>query len=228
MGVRGRLAALVVIVGVVLAGCDDPRVAATSGGGGTPAVSTSVAKVTPPGCSAATGRAGSRLPTFDRATARTDIAVKANPCFDPVGLAAEALGIVPPNWRAKMPAYVDRIERIAGNLATINDVVKCGYENDRLAIGIYHQPKWVYSVGMVAVVRGTSGAAIDALQCYLESLLGFDAPPTQPRGAPAQPSIQPCAGYRAEESAVDGQFYTVLWAGSTDWMCTALTAKLQR
>lgn len=75
-------------------------------------------------------------------------------------------------------------------------------------------------------MRGTYGAVIDAAFCYFTGVAPEYAPPAPPT-AQNVPRIAPCTGWTAGTRKEDGQFYTILWAGSTDWICGELDAKLK-
>lgn len=234
MGVRGRLAmVMIVLFGLVLAACDPE-----DGGGADPPPTGPApsAQIGPgdgsgkqPGCGSSAGRAAALLPAFDGNTAvQTKIrTVTTNPCFDAIGMVAQVLDVLPEGGRGKVPLFVEDVKKIAGGLTTITDQVGCAYEADRLAIRIYRHPDFPLSVGVVAVVRGTYGVAIDAAICYLKGIVPPDILRSAPSPGPPSPTYIPCAHAKAGTRKEDGQFYTVVWAGSSDWMCGALDSRLQ-
>jgi hypothetical protein len=107
------------------------------------------------------------------------------------------------------------VSAASGRVLAANDAVSCAYETDSLAIRIYQQKDHAWSVGVVAVIRGSIDSAVAVTVCYFEKGLGVRNEPG-PRTTPG-PHWKPCAD--VAQPAHNGEVYTVLVAGSSDEMC---------
>lgn len=168
------------------------------------------------------------LPQFVGSEPGTEIKpVLSNPCLVFSGLVDAVSHVIPSEQRVpETPVFLSRVGTLAGNVASVSGTVKCAYEADRLAIRIYQHTNYHWSVGAVAVIRGRLGAVADAVSCYLVGVPAPGMPPNfllPPKGP--QPTV--CAGATTPTGS-DGQHYTVLFVGSSDWMCDALRDEVKR
>ena len=93
---------------------------------------------------------------------------------------------------------------------------------DRLAIAVYRQPGYLWSVGVVAVIRGDVGAAFDVTVCTLLKQLPRAAPETRVRVRVPGPQWEFCPALIRHERG--GETYTLLTVGDSDEMCRFLAA----
>ncbi|QYN37043.1 hypothetical protein K1T35_07245 [Pseudonocardia sp. DSM 110487] len=158
------------------------------------------------------------------------VRVDENPCIPLADLADAVLTFVPAGEdpqsgqsvsRAQKAQFKSGLSDLAGRVIKANDVTKCGYETDHLAIAIYQHADYPWSVGVAAVVRGDIDAGIDIAACYIKGLV-----PVVPRDAPA-PGLAPegprfglCGS--VTRPTARGEVYTVLTAGDSDQMCAFL------
>ena len=98
------------------------------------------------------------LPTFG-----SDTTTRQNPCLAFVDLLGQVNGLIPATERAALELFRDKLAAVA----TAADVIECGYEKDRLAIAIYQNKTTLWSIGVVAVVRGDVGAVVSVAICAL-------------------------------------------------------------
>jgi hypothetical protein len=146
-----------------------------------------------------------------------------NPCLEFPELVEQVTGLVPSSDRSKAAQLVTGLRDIAGRIGTIGDVAACGYETDRLALEIYQDRKFQWSIGVVAVIRGDVGALVDTAKCFLRKQLPFDPRPQVI--APEEPQPDFCLEGRVRDRG--GERYTVLWLGSSDFMCGDLEGQLR-
>ena len=102
----------------------------------------------------AEGKAASLLPS---PTKEIRI-VLSNPCIPLTELAGAVLDFVPESderVRIDKAAFGKSVKRLSGRVFVANDIAECAYQTDRLAIAIYQQPAYRWSVGVVAVIRGS-------------------------------------------------------------------------
>ncbi|GEM_PF-2895045 len=203
---------VVLLVAFGTAGCraGDPPGAGGSGGAG--------------GSSGACRQAGpltrDLLPTFGAAETTT----KQNPCFGFADLVSQATGLIPVGDRSSVDDFIRGVDTLVKRVAALADVVQCGYETDRLAIAIYQNHATLWSVGVVAVVRGDLGAALDTSVCFLRKQLSPPGSDASYVSGPAGP--QPTFCFDAVSRTRGGERYTVMWVGSSDFMCWDLTNQL--
>ncbi|MGH3871936.1 MAG: hypothetical protein ACRDSR_10555 [Pseudonocardiaceae bacterium] len=169
------------------------------------------------------------LPQFVGSEPGTEIKpVLFNPCLVFSGLVDAVSYVIPSEQRVpETPVFLSRVGTFAGNVASVSGTVKCAYEADRLAIRIYQHANYHWSVGAVAVIRGRLSAVADAVSCYL---VGVPVPGMRRNDSllpPEGPQPTVCAG-AATPTGSDGQYYTVLFVGSSDWMCDALRNEVKR
>jgi hypothetical protein len=231
-----RFWSVIALVGLVTA-CDPAGGigAPSAGGGGAPSASTGRPAgdtKADTGCDRAAGKAGQLLPDEESAEAWSEPIIRAdeNPCIPLADLADAVLAFVPAEKDPQSGQSVSRVQKaqfksslgdLAGRVLTANELTKCGYETDHLAIAIYQHADYPWSVGVAAVVRGDIDAGVNIAACYIESLV-----PTVPRDAPA-PGLAPegprfglCGN--VTRPTARGEVYTVLTAGDSDQMCAFL------
>ena len=210
------------VVAIAVAGALLASPSCTRGvGSADPASTTSQPQATSttpePGCLVAEGKAASLLPT---STKEIRI-VLSNPCIPLTELAGAVLDFVPESDERvtiDKAAFKKSVKRLSGRVFVANDVAECAYQTDRLAIAIYQQPAYRWSVGVVAVIRGHIGAGVDVSRCYITSQVipKSDSPgPPQPG-----PQWEICAD--ASRPTARGEVYTVLTVGDSDVMCQFL------
>lgn len=110
---------------------------------------------------------------------------------------------------------------MASRVSIVASVVESGYETNRLAIALFQDQTNLWSVGLVAVVRGSFGAVIDTAVCYL-------IPPNQSAsgGGGGASGVSPSFCANAAESRQQGQNYTIIWLASSDAMCATFESQL--
>jgi hypothetical protein len=204
-----RFAGLMVSALVLLAACHDDSGDASAAGGGQPPPG-------PAGCGQPGPQVGQWLPAFD-SSFETEAGIQQleNPCLPLADLAGVVSDVFPEREdRETRAKFLSELGRMADRFLTAVDLVECGYETDRLAVGVYQHQSHPWSVGVVVVVRGNVGLVEDVALCYLGGLLGmgFDAPSDEE--VPLEPQFCALSG------APDG--YALVALGSSTWMCRAL------
>ncbi len=235
------MSTVVVVVAMLLSGCERPGTVPGSAATEAPATENTGQAPDPAsggpkpqgageetGCSSARARTGKLLPVSTESVTL----VKENPCLPLAELADLALGLVEINKEqqlltdeafeiAKKNKQVFRgmLGTFATQLLVANDAAECGYETDRLAIAIYRQPEYLWSVGVVAVIRGDAGAVFDVTACTLLKQLPL---PTEGgvRVSLPGPKWQMCSSFSRPN--VGGETYTVVTVGDSDQMCRFL------
>ncbi|MFK0256590.1 hypothetical protein [Streptomyces sp. NPDC090445] len=158
----------------------------------------------------------SQLPGFPPADEVSRI--NQNPCVPLARLADQILGFVPKSGNPRYTSFRNGLGQFVGKLDAANDVAKCAYETDRLAVGVYQHKSTPWSIGMVAVVRKDLKGIVDVGACWLPKRLPFP-PPTQ---GIAPDEIKPdyCADAVTRKS--NGHTFTIMWIGSSNVMCGSL------
>ncbi len=160
------------------------------------------------------------LPTFGADETKT----VQNPCLGFVDLLSQVTDLIPTGERRLVTDFTEGVGEIAKKVAKIGDLVECGYEKDRLAIAIYQNHQTVWSIGVVAVVRGDLQAAVDTSLCYLRKQLPLSIPTETYLGGPEGPTPTFC--FDTVRRTRNAENYTVLWLGSSDFMCLDLNSQL--
>lgn len=199
------------------ADCGGGQGSGTVPGGGGQRVAASPAE---PGCRQPGPVTRDLLPTFG-AEETTTIH---NPCLQFVGLLANVRTVIPADQLQRVDEFSRGLGTLVDRVAKVADAVECGYEQDRLAIAIYQNIKYGYSVGVVAVVNGDLQALVEGAACYLSKQLTLGFSNGFLNGS-QQPRADFC--FDAVTRTRQGRRYTVLWVGSTDFMCMDLTGQLK-
>ncbi|WP_158103438.1 hypothetical protein, partial [Crossiella equi] len=113
-----------------------------------------------------------------------------------------------------LAAFQDRVDRLAGAASTVDTVMGCAYQLDRLGVVFYQEKSQALSLGLVVAVRGGFDAAAEVAACYLKVTL------TGVRLETTAPGRGPC--FRRASVTRAGEGYELFWVGSTTAMCTAL------
>jgi hypothetical protein len=207
-----------VLLVFVVAGCDDgypENLVATT------------TLPTQPRCDQATGRMGHWLPAFDRKQPHeaTIVPVSVNPCLPFGDLIGKVDDLVPGTGegakdeaRSAFRAFTGDVKRLAGYYVSADQALRCLYQEDELAIGIYRHTDHVSSVGVVIAINRDPRNAARAAACYLfgDSVLS-DEPPTKAF------HNSPCANMiRRTTDAV------VLRFGTSNWMCDAIAHEVPK
>lgn len=214
---RARVFAGAVAVLLALAPGDCAGDQGNSGGGGT----VEKEAVRPPaGCEQPGPLTRDLLPTFD--PAETDTAL--NPCLRFADLLGAVTDLIPAGQsRVDNKVFLNTVGTVVDRVATVAGVAECAYEQDRLAISLYADRAYRWSVGVVIVIRGDVEAALTGAACWLyEKLPGWVFP--RDFTERTTPVPQPCVEALRRER--DNQSYTVLWLGSSDFMCAALANQI--
>lgn len=196
----------------------DPPSGGGAAGGGQNRIATSSGP--DPGCRQPGPVTKDLLPTFGVDETTT----VQNPCLSFVGLLANIRSVFPNDATKVLEEFDKGLGQVVDRVAKVADAVECGYEQDRLAIAVYQNVRYRYSVGVVAVVNGDLRALVEGTACYLikQVTLGqggdifFAEGP--PRGAFC---------FDGTTRTRQGRKYTVIWAGSTDQMCRDLLGQLK-
>jgi hypothetical protein len=162
------------------------------------------------------------LPGFDAAPYA--VVSDLNPCLPAVALASDVVGKLSEADREKAGSdFLGRLDTFTKRLDALSGVQECAYQTDRLALGVYHDADYPWSMGMVAVVRGGVGAVVDTATCYLLKQIIPFAPAEGIAPLPTDSGPTPSACFDIIRAAHEGQDYTIMWIGSSDVMCDALT-----
>ncbi|MEU6782892.1 hypothetical protein ABZ912_27165 [Nonomuraea angiospora] len=148
--------------------------------------------------------------------------IATNPCLgvnDLIGLALDAIPEQKMADEAELRSFRQGVRTFATRVTVAADAVDCAYENDHLAVSIYQDPKYDWSLGLVAVVRGDLEAAAEDAVCLLLKQVPF-LPDVRPRAdGPPEPKF--CAGAVSREAR--GYSFMILWIADSDAMCRSLT-----
>jgi hypothetical protein len=164
---------------------------------------------------------GDLLPTLDH----VDMTV--NPCLRFADLADYVVDFIPVRERVRTRPFVQGVARLVGRIVIVNDAVSCAYETDRLAIAIYQDQRVLWSLAVVAIVRGRLDAFAETAICFLtrrpQTIVSAGGGTTS---VPLQQG--PKAGFCLDSASRrrGGQDYTVIWLGSSDRMCSGLAATI--
>lgn len=178
-----------------------------------------------PDCATAQGRAGAMLPDqsadFRQATV--------NPCVPLADIAGAVLDLVPASDPEEpaidKKAFRSSLRGLTDKVLKADSVAGCAYRTDRLAVGVYRQSGHIWSVGMVAVIRGTVAEVVtDVGICTILDQLGLSPAPTQGVEPTPGPHWQPCID--ASAPTRKGEQYTILVAGTSDEMCSFVRSAL--
>jgi hypothetical protein len=170
------------------------------------------------GCPKPDGTTGDLLPSF---SAR-EVSATLNPCLAFVDTVSAVTEKIPDDEESKVGVFLGRLKGFVDAVKKANEITKCAYETDRLAIGVYQSTALKWSVGVVAVVRGDIDAIAETSACYLIKQLSFLLSPDNGFATKDQPDF--C--YDAVREKAGGGSYTVMWLGSSDTMCLALNEQL--
>ncbi|MEV7095426.1 hypothetical protein AB0M80_21540 [Amycolatopsis sp. NPDC051045] len=211
---------------LALAGCHEPADAGAAPAVGSPAPATSSAGKS--GCDHVGGQMRHWLPKFDpgRPHEASITPVAANPCLPFADLIDQVATLVPEVGEGKTTAakkvtrqFVTAVRDLAGRYAGLANEIRCLYEADRLAIGIYRHADHPSSVGVVIAVGRDLGTAVDVGRCYLFGLSGKSL------GSASQPfENHACAG---SVLPLDRPV-VVMRFGTSNWMCDALARAVPR
>src|SRR5262249_9149142 len=130
-----------------------------------------------PGCDRPGSLTVALLPSLDRG--RTGMTL--NPCLPFADLLAAVADLVPEGGqegRGKISAFTGGLRSLIKRIDEADTTLRCGYETDRLAIALYQDRAFRWSVGAVAVIRGRFRAILDVSICVLVNQLPFAVPLT--------------------------------------------------
>ncbi|MBE1582595.1 hypothetical protein ACFPOI_24975 [Nonomuraea angiospora] len=148
--------------------------------------------------------------------------VATNPCLGVNGLIGMALDVIPEQKmadEAELRTFRQGLRTFASRVTMAADAVDCAYENDHLAVSIYQDPQYDWSVGLVAVVRGDLEAAAEDAVCLLLKQVPFL--PDVGFRADGPPTPKFCAD--AESREAQGYDFMIMWIADSDAMCRSLT-----
>ncbi len=177
------------------------------------------------GCAQPGSLTRSLLPDLSGDQIRT---VAEDPCLKFAQLADRVLSIVPASQRSNLQggetSFLPKLTQFANRVIAVNDAAECAYKTDRLAIGIYQHQNYLWSVGVVAVIRGDLPATVlDVGACLLmEKLTPLSGDRLRSAASGPQPAV--CADHNTVSRG--NQKYTLMWLGSSDRMCNQLSGKL--
>ncbi|TCO62751.1 hypothetical protein EV192_102890 [Actinocrispum wychmicini] len=205
------------LLAVVLAGCDDAVGSLPDPTGKVPTSSS--------GCSRATGKTGHWLPAFDRGRPHeATILGEKNPCLPFSDLIGEADDLMPdvgegaePNARSVAKDFARGLKKLAGYYVNAADGLRCLYQEDELAIGIYRHSDHVSSVGVVIAVNKDPRNAARAVACYLFGRQQTRTATPTATAAPTGYQLDPCG-----DAVRDNGKVVVLRFGTSNWMCDAI------
>ncbi|MBO3747223.1 hypothetical protein J5X84_14185 [Streptosporangiaceae bacterium NEAU-GS5] len=159
----------------------------------------------------------SQLPALDGAAR-----IMENPCLSVAGMVDNVLGFVPDEMlegEQEIKRFSRGLKTFVGRVTVVNDAVECAYKTDHLAVAVYQDPKYSWSLGMVAVVRGDVDALVHTAACLLEEQVPFLSDVSLRDVGPPHPRF--CADAVSRDS--QGYSFKVLWVASSDTMCGELT-----
>jgi hypothetical protein len=172
------------------------------------------------GCSEAGPLTRDLLPTF----ASEETTTIENPCLEFVGLLSQVTGLIPDNDRTMVGGFLGAVGDLTDRVAKVADLVECGYQTDRLAIVLYQNKATRWSIGIVAIVRGDVAAAVSTSICFLRKQVPLTGPTDAYLSGPEGP--QPGLCFDVVRRTRGGESYTVMWLGSSDFMCWDLNNQL--
>ncbi|MER6009046.1 hypothetical protein [Nonomuraea angiospora] len=152
--------------------------------------------------------------------------IATNPCLGVNGLIGMALDVIPEQKmadEAELRSFRQGLRTFATRVTAAADAVDCAYENDHLAVSIYQDPNYGWSVGLVAVVRGDLEAAAEEAICLLLKQVPFL--PDVGFRADGPPAPKFCAD--AESREARGYKFMILWIADSDAMCRSLTHSIR-
>ncbi|GHJ49276.1 hypothetical protein Cs7R123_66180 [Catellatospora sp. TT07R-123] len=176
------------------------------------------------GCSVDQSRTQALLPKDGFEVWEEKHHVTVNPCLEFLDLVSTVLDLVPEAERKQVrrfDAFRSKLTTTVNRLNDLKDVIQCGYQTDRLAVGVYQGTKIKWSVGAVLVIRGDADAFLDVSGCYLGKLIrNYICPGCGGGEERPKPEIRPCFDYARKTSG--GQDFTVLWVASSNILCAGL------
>ncbi len=164
----------------------------------------------------------SQLPDFPAADEVS--LINQNPCVSIADLADQMVGFIPKGRSAEFAKFRGGLEQFIKRVNAANDVVDCAYETDHLAIGVYQHDNTHWSLGMVAVVRGDLDALVDGAACWLLKRVPFPLPTHGLVPEEIRPAF--CADAVTRKS--NGYRFTIMWIGSSNFMCEGLASLVKR
>ncbi|HEX4816134.1 MAG TPA: hypothetical protein VFV66_25600 [Nonomuraea sp.] len=152
--------------------------------------------------------------------------IATNPCLGVNGFLGLVLDAIPQRQmadEAELRKFRAGLRTFAKQVVLVADAVDCAYENDHLAVSVYQDPEYGWSLGVVAVVRGDVEALAEDAVCLLAKQVPF-VPEIRLR-AEGPPAPAFCADTVLKE-AEDYEF-RVIWLASSDAMCRSLSGSIE-
>jgi hypothetical protein len=152
--------------------------------------------------------------------------IATNPCLGVNGFLGLVLDAIPQeemDAKRELRRFRTGLTSFAKQVVLVADAVDCAYENDHLAISVYQDPEYSWSLGVVAVVRGDVEALAEDAVCLLakqvEFIPGFGV------RAEGPPTATFCADTVLREA--QGHQFRVIWLASSDKMCRSLSGSIK-
>lgn len=152
--------------------------------------------------------------------------IATNPCLGVNGFLGLVLDAIPKQEMAdkvELRNFRTGLRTFAEQVVLVADAVDCAYENDHLAVSVYQDPEYDWSLGVVAVVRGDVEALAEDAICLLAKQVPFI--PDFGVRAEGPPTPKFCADSVLREA--QGYQFRVVWLASSDRMCRSLSGSLK-
>ncbi|MFC4015274.1 hypothetical protein ACFOY2_49240 [Nonomuraea purpurea] len=148
--------------------------------------------------------------------------IATNPCLgvnDFLGLVLDGIPEKEMAGKEELRKFRSGLTTFAKQVVLVADAVDCAYENDHLAVSVYQDPRFGWSLGVVAVVRGDVEALAEDAICLLTKQVPFIPDVGVRAEGPPTPTF--CADTVLREA--QGYQFRVVWLASSDRMCRSLS-----
>ncbi|MFI7135777.1 hypothetical protein ACIBQ1_59740 [Nonomuraea sp. NPDC050153] len=152
--------------------------------------------------------------------------IATNPCLGVNGFLGLVLDAIPEQEmadKAELRKFRTGLTTFTKQVVLVADAVDCAYENDHLAVSVYQDPEYGWSLGVVAVVRGDVEALAEDAICLLAKQVPFI--PDFGVRAEGPPTATFCADTVLREA--QGYRFRVVWLASSDRMCRSLSGSIK-
>lgn len=152
--------------------------------------------------------------------------IATNPCLGINGFLGMVLDVIPEQDMASKKAlqsFRTGVTVFAKQVVLVADAVECAYKNDHLAVAVFQDPEYAWSMGVVAVVRGDVEALAEDAICLLAEQVPFIP------GVSIRAEGEPVAEFCAESVLKEAQGYQfmVVWLADSNTMCRSLTNSIK-
>ncbi len=118
-------------------------------------------------------------------------------------------------------AVVDRLDRLLDTINAIESALTCAYREERVGLRVYQDRVHTGSLGLAVAIRGGAfDAVLDVAGCVLVDRVEAWFDYLLDNAREARPAYGLCVDI--DEITHAGERFTVIRAGTTDWMCLEL------